>query len=445
MDMPKITIDTSKIKNALSRLTFIRNYSAYILPLVLIAVAGILFIVSRVMSSGLKSRIQKESIQLGRSVQTFIPQDISSRQWQVEKRYQDSLEADANGISNLMKQMTQRELLSYGLFPEPKDTSALIFEQYGQKYRQGIENLITLYGARGCPTPMEIAKALQQSRPGGPEPMDSFSDAVGDAGAGYSAKDMDKAERMIVNELCREAARKANFYVEPLDIAGYEYWGKKPSGDVSGGEVYRYRSIGQSVQVCWYWQLGYWIIEDVFKTIGAMNSQCNNVMDCPVKRLMQVSFVSGSKSFALQTEDVTGAPRYIRQSDEEETAVHTGRISNDEIDVVHFKISVIIDPQVVLGFMDELCSAKEHMFKGWSGDQSPQKFLHNQITVLEVNINPVNINADRMSDSSGSHQWYYYGDDAVVEMELLCEYIFERAGYDEIKPEIIKNQASQEN
>jgi hypothetical protein len=248
---------------------------------------------------------------------------------------------------------------------------------------------------------------------------------------------------MIVDELCREAARKANFYVEPPDIAGYEYWGTKPSGDVSGSEVYLYRSIGQSVQACWYWQLGYWITEDVFKTIGTMNSQCNDVMDCPVKRLMQISFVSDDRSFVAQTGDTSGAPSYVRQSDEEEIAVHTERISNDEIDVVHFKITVIIDPQAVLGFMEELCSAKEHMFKGWSGDQSPQKFLHNQITVLEANINPVNINTDRMSDSS-SHRWYCYGDDAVVEMELLCEYIFERSGYDEIKPEIIKNQASQE-
>ncbi len=445
MDMPKITIDVSQIKKVFGKLTFIRNYSAYILPLVLIVVAAALFIVSRFMSSGLKSKIQKESIQLGRSIKGYSSQDISSRQWRVEKQYQDALETDANAISNLVKQTTQRELLSYGLFPEPKDTSALIFQQYGQKYRQSIEELITHYRARGCPTPMEIAKALQQTRPGGSQSTGSYSAYSGDISADYSVQSMDKAERMIVDELCRESARKANFYVEPLDIPGYEYWGTKPSGDGVRDTVYRYQSIGQSVQACWYWQLGYWIIEDVFKTIGAMNSRCNNLMDCPVKRLMQISFVSDDTGFASRTGGIPGAPRYVRDSDENATAVHTERVSNEKMDIVHFKVAVIIDPQAALEFMEELCSAKEHTFKGWSGDQAQQKFLHNQITVLEVNINPININTNRMTDAGSSHQWYRYGDDAVVEVELLCEYIFERAGYDEIKPKSVKNLPVEEN
>lgn len=440
MDMPKIKIDVSQVKKVLGKLTFVRNYSSFILPLFLTVVVLILLAVNKVMSSGLKSKIQKESVQLGRSIHDYLPQEISSRQWRVEKKYQDSIEADANAISALEKQTTERELLSYGLFPQPTDTSALIFEQYGRKYRQGIEDLIARYGARGCPTPMEIAKAVQQSRPVDSEVTDSFSYV-----ANVRSGSMDRAERMIVDELCLEAARKAKFYVEPYDIAGYEYWGMKRSGDATGGEVYKYLSIGQSVQACWYWQLGYWIIEDVIKTIGAMNSQCDNVIDCPVKRLTAISFVSDSTDVLTQRANLSKAPKYIGQDDEEASIVHTAHISNDKIDVVYFKMTAIVDPQAVLGFMEGLCSAKEHTFRGWSGDQPPQNFLHNQITVLEVNINPVNINTGRIKGAGDSHRLYRYGNDAVSEMELLCEYIFEKAGYDEIKPETIKEQIVQED
>jgi hypothetical protein len=94
--------------------------------------------------------------------------------------------------------------------------------------------------------------------------------------------------------------------------------------------------------------------------------------------------------------------------------------------------------------MNELCSAKEHTFKRWSGAEPVQIFRHNQITVLETNINPVIVNAVTTRTGASGHELYRYGDDAVVEVELVCEYIFERVGYDEIKPEFIKNLVIEE-
>ncbi len=421
-------IDVSKLKGVLGRLGFIRNYSAYILPIVLAIVAVGLILVGGFLSRGLRGKIEKESIKLGKSVETLGSQGISARQWQVEKQYQDALEADANGISELVRETTQRELLSYKIFPEPKDTSVQIFEQFGQAYRQGIEGLITSYGARECPTAAEIEKAVQQTRSGG-------SQSTGDSG-----RSMDKVGSMIVDELCLAAARKASFYAGPFDVAGYEYWGKEPSGEgVSRTDVYTYQSIPQSVQACWYWQLGYWIIEDVFETIGAVNSHCDNVIDCPVKRLMQISFVSDSAGLGMRSGEMSAAPNYVKLSGGEAVLWHTGRASNEQWDVVHFKVVVLINPRAVLSFMDELYSAKEHTFKGWSGEKSPQEFKHNQITVLNVNTSPVDLDADIQAVGSQGHQLYRYGDDAVVRMELICEYIFKRSGYDEIKPEFIKN------
>ena len=72
-----------------------------------------------------------------------------------------------------------------------------------------------------------------------------------------------------------------------------------------------------------------------------------------------------------------------------------------------------------------------HSFKGWNGKASKKTYKHNQITILEMRVEPV----DREGEE---HQYYRYGDSAVVELDMTCEYIFNRAGYDVVKPIQIK-------
>jgi len=98
---------------------------------------------------------------------------------------------------------------------------------------------------------------------------------------------------------------------------------------------------------------------------------------------------------------------------------------------VHFSFAVVIDSGAVLPFMQQLCSAKEHKFSGFFGEAQEQIFKHNQITILESNINPIDCEDD-------THTLYRYGEDAVVRLDLICEYIFSKSGCDEIKPELIK-------
>ena len=43
-----------------------------------------------------------------------------------------------------------------------------------------------------------------------------------------------------------------------------------------------------------------------------------------------------------------------------------------------------------------------------------------------------------MGMGTASHQLYRYGQDAVVELNLICEYLFEKAGYEAIVPDAIK-------
>jgi hypothetical protein len=87
--------------------------------------------------------------------------------------------------------------------------------------------------------------------------------------------------------------------------------------------------------------------------------------------------------------------------------------------------------------MQQLCSAKQHKFRGFFGDEQEQIFRHNQIAILESDIRSI----DREDET---HRLYRYGEDAVVELDLVCEYIFNRSGYDVVKPESVKKESASE-
>ena len=189
--------------------------------------------------------------------------------------------------------------------------------------------------------------------------------------------------------------------------------------------------------------MGYWILEDVADTIEEMNKSGSSVLDSPVKRVMSVSF-----TLSKQSSRMVGAPQRGRSVGKAtasrcpsyvinlKTAMAappcTGRFCNEEVDVMHFKVRVMVAADQVMPFIQELCSAKTHKFRGWYGDQPEQTFKHNQITVLESSVIPVDL-------EDSEHSSYRYGDEAVVELDLICEYLFVKAGYEEVKPKVIKN------
>jgi len=127
----------------------------------------------------------------------------------------------------------------------------------------------------------------------------------------------------------------------------------------------------------------------------------------------------------------TDRPVYIFSPRDSAIESCTARYCNDDTDVIHFKVVVIVSTKAVLPFMQQLCSAKEHKFAGFSGNEQEQIYKRNQITILESKMRSINREAQR-------HRLYRYSDEAVVEMDLICEYIFNKAGYEEIKPESVK-------
>ncbi len=252
-------------------------------------------------------------------------------------------------------------------------------------------------------------------------------------------------EGMIVDEICRERAKSISVYVNPADLSGYDFWGEYKL-DVM---------IESGVEDCWYFQLAYWVVEDIFDTISAMNSDYDSVLTAPVKQLTQMSFNMGLRRpgaggrrsrgrgrrgslrpsrtgrDSRTDRDEVDKPTYVLSVKDGLTVSCTGRLSGDDIDVMHFNIALVLNIKEVLPFMQQLCSAKEHKFKGFSGREQEQTFKHNQITVLETKFKSV---------EEEPYSPYDYGEDPVVELDLICEYIFNKKGYEEIKPETVKEK-----
>ncbi len=256
-------------------------------------------------------------------------------------------------------------------------------------------------------------------------------------------------DRMIVDQMCQARAASASVYVNPVDLSGYESWAQDKA-DVN---------MVDAVPDAWYHQLGYWVIEDVLGTAAAMNSGHENIITAPVKRVLRVSFTMGLKrpgsrgSTAVirsiggrrtrqQDQEDSDKPLYVMSDSDGLTETCTGRYSKTEspFDVIHFNVAYVVGAKDVLALMKKLCSAKEHKFTGYDDGQkdSPQTFKHNQITILESKIGAINPN-DMV------HRYYHYGEESVVELDMICEYIFNKEGYEPIKPDEVKETLAGED
>jgi len=212
---------------------------------------------------------------------------------------------------------------------------------------------------------------------------------------------MGEVRRTIIDEICLERAQSCSVYVNPVDLAGYEFW-----------KDYKLAvDPNQAIEDCWYYQLGYWVIEDIFDTIEAMNSAYDSVLTAPVKRFQRISFTMGLKRPGAgggvftgrsrlrrssgRKRDEADKPTYVFSMDDGLTESCTGRFTDDDIDVTHFNVAVVISTKAVLPFMQELCSAKQHVIRdagSLAGDPNPQDAglsKHNQITILENKIRSI--------------------------------------------------------
>ncbi len=430
MNAPNINI-----KDILAKLSVLKNNLNLLVPIAIAVVALLLVIPTRILSARLRKTVEKNSVAVGTNIdgitRSLAPENLKI----VSPKQLEAMAQDANEIERMMDRASRRELLMYGLFPDTNDQSQTQFSDFGERYRQGVTALVQGLNATECPTWPEVQQALASV----PMPADQAGNygrgsmiGVGDRSGGMGTLTLDTltdAQRNMFEQLCLDRASKARIYVTPLDIAGYTYW---------PGWVFEDRD--KAFQDCWYWQLGYWIVEDVLATVQQMNGSAESVLTAPVKRLMNVSFMLrrsamvGSRSVygATARPGVAERPAYVTGPLKGLTTMCTARICSETADIVHFDVQAVVDSSQVVPFMQALCAAKGHRFRGADGAEPEQKYQHNQITILEATVEPVEATA-------ATHLRYRYGNRPVSTVELICEYMFARAPYyQSIKPDQAK-------
>jgi len=416
-------MDIPQFKDVIQKLSVFKRHSSLFVPIVIGLVGALLFIPAQLMSGSLKAQMSEESVtKRSREIYSLRKSTPASDQWKLEQERQMAYKNDANQISLLAKQLTQRQLLSDKIFPKPKDSSMSLFKDFGKEFRSGVDELLKGVNAGECPTKAELDRIL------------------GGLSSGYSRSSpfsrgaLRGAGDEITDALCRSKAEAASVYISPINLSGYAFWGE-----------YQYAGTQEAVEDCWYHQLAYWIIEDVIDTISALNSGSNSVFKSPVKRLLRIWFTSSDAvdgrlvkttfrgpSTRSTARIIRDMPKYVLTTQDGLAVPWTARVCNDDIDVLHFNVRVMVSSKAVLRFMQELCSAKRHIIRESSGQiEGPRYAKHNQITILESKI----MSIDRRDET---HNLYRYGEDAVVELDLICEYVFSKKGYDDIKPESVK-------
>ena len=418
---------------------FFKKYTA-LLPSIGITLAAVLLFIPTILVGGSVKEQMKESVKKAAKV-TSLMRDVPSKDTpQQIERYMDRLDDASMQIDMLAAESSMRELISYNIFP-PKGTSAELYITFGKEYRTAIENMIKSMNAKDAPSEAEIRSQTGED-----------SRSMGNVGRRAMSSNVDTVNPMV-DAFCLKRSQEISVYANPSVFAWYNFW-----------EVYEFQGQDQSLEDCWDSQVAFWIYEDIAETIRKMNEGNDTVSSSPVKRLLGISF---SGPIVLESERSGGTrgartqpnpgdpdkPEYLIPPEEkdsggssdESTVVESlflsaslsERIGDEDVDITHLAVSVLVDNRFALAFMKELCSEKSHRYReGFKEDGTLKDARHNQITILRSDIGAVDKQAPE-------HEYYRYGNGAVMRLDLVCEYQFNRKGYDVIKPDIVKELLGQ--
>ena len=416
--------------------SFLKKYTALLPSIVITIIALLLFLPTMLVGRSVKEGME-ESVKLASNV-TQLSRKIPSQEIPEQiKGYMDQFEGDVEQIETLAIESSMRELIYYNVFP-PKDTSTQLYVNFGKKYRIAIENLLDNMNALDAPSDAEI-----RDQTGG--------DSRTIRPARRTVRNDNQVDPML-DALCLKRSQEISVYANPSIFAWYDFW-----------KEYEFINQDQALEDCWDSQVAVWIYEDVVETIRKMNEGSQAASSSPVKRLLGVSFTGpvaaetsrGSNTRSMRTVEFRDKPEYLLSFSGQGAIADssmpvstasvfvssslTGRSGDKDVDVIHFAFSVLVDNRSVQAFLKELCSEKSHTFRAeFKEDGQEKSSSHNQITILKNDISVVD-------KQDTDHEFYRYGNGAVMRLDLICEYQFYRKGYDVIKPAPVKELLGQQD
>ncbi len=397
-----------------SIIVFIKKYISLIIPTGIFIVSIVFIVLSSMTKKSLAANIEKTSLSKSSEIKSLIRNTPAEKQYEQEKRYQDAYAKDAGSIDQLIKQSSLKDLISYNIFPKPQDTSRQLYLDFGNDYRRAIEDLVKSMNALDAPGEAAISEVTGH-----------LSSSLTKRNRRSDTSE-DDPKVALIDAICQRRAESAHVYADPTLFKWYDFW---------DGYVYPGPEI--ALEDAWFSQLSYWVYDDVVTTIRTMNADSKCINDSPIKRLVGIGFSSlvdyetkqQRRVFANGDEAI-----YVWHENIQQLGVYpwTGRRCDDDIDVIHFSVAVVVGSKHIMPFMKNLCSQKEHKHReGYLLEGKESTYTHNQITILQFETEPIVLDEE-------VHENYRYGDDAVVKLHLICEYILNRNGLDQIKPQSIK-------
>lgn len=417
-------------------LSAVKKYTALMPAAILLAVSGVVFIGTIVVGGKVKQGMSA-SASTASNIRSVINTVPSREQAKEASAYAQLHSQDLKAVEDASVAASQRELLCYKpvIFPSPKETTSQVYIQYGGNYVLAVDSLFEKMGAKDAPSDSEIRSQIGVGAGVGGMGGMGMMEAV------PVASTTTTSSSARVDWLCEDRSNQIPVYGNPETLSWYPYWKSQ----------FKHNNADQSLKDCWYSQMAFWIYEDVAATIQSLNAGSSKVSTSPVKRLLGVRFdrpvfvVPPMGSYGMDmmgmgmgmpmgggmTGQQTDIPKYVKGYGALVLIPWTNRICNDQIDVVHFAVSVVVDSRYTLSFMKELCSAKQHTYReGFTEDGAVKSAKHNQITILQSEIGPVN-------RTEPIHAYYRYGNSAVVRLNLIGEYLINRKAIDGIKPDVI--------
>ncbi len=442
-------VDLKKMVGALKNidLASFKKYASLFPSIGLLLAAVVILIVTLLVGRSVSKKMESSVSTSSRlsSIAATVPSEAQAK---VEDEYFQKYQQDVNAVEAMAINASRRELICYTpvIFPKPTDSSGQVYNVFGRQYRSAIEKLMERIRAKDAPSEAEIRNTTGVGTTGGGAAVMGMPGMMpGMPGGGYAPAA--GAQNAMVDAVCMKRSDEIPVYANPSIFSWYAFW-----------DTFVYQSQDNALQSCWSSQVAYWIYEDVISTAEVLNTGSTKVASSPVKRLLGVRFdgpvvvtttagmmggipMGGAPTAAGQAAD---SPRYVMAAAGANPGMTTGtttifgpspfmaesltgRACNEQIDVIHFAVSAVIDASSVSAFMRELCSVKSHTYQN---EGKAETAVHNQITVLSFATEPVN-------RDEAVHAYYRYGKAAVIQLNLVCEYLFNRKGYDGFKPEVV--------
>lgn len=344
------------------------------------------------------------------------------------------IEQEVQVFEQLAEQTTARPLISYDVFPKPRSQNfIIIYNEFGQQYVRMIDQLLASMRAGQPPSELEVARRIEEIKEG--------------AGSAGPSQDLNKQIENLIRDFRIQRSNTIQIYASGGSFFGYDLW--------------RFIQTNQSdpanlAKDSWATQLAYWIQEDVVQAIAQVNSGSESVDQSKVKRLIEVSFGGGRAASSFDTTQAVGTsgrtnsglvrrrgptaaiqvPQYLVDQSGNLTGritdSWTGRISDDQIDVVQFELGVVMDVAYLNEFISALQSEKFTLQNKPDGTRV-KTGIRNQITVLQF----LQESVDRQVELEAG---YYFGSGAVGVIRFVCEYFFYKSAYEDLKPEGISQQ-----